>query len=209
MKLFLLTCTIFAGVFEVQGSVMINELMAGSSDRRLSWSTNGAPYLGSGAAWMTPGYSADAWTSGNLPAGYGFSGLATDLTRTMKSSAPSLYLRKQFTATSAQATGTNPLVLQVEYNDGFVAYLNGREVARANCGPTNYFMYASQPAFNVSTASGVVQFSIGPASRWLVPGQNLLAIQAHNAEEPSTVSDPGHITQHIPTGEFKINGGLS
>src|SRR5664280_1602605 len=123
MKLFLLTCTIFAGVFEVQGSVMINELMAGSSDRRLSWSTNGAPYLGSGAAWMTPGYSADAWTSGNLPAGYGFSGLATDLTRTMKASAPSLYLRKQFTATSAQATGTNPLVLQVEYNDGFVACL--------------------------------------------------------------------------------------
>jgi hypothetical protein len=91
----------------------------------------------------------------------------------------------------------------------FVAYLNGREVARANCGPTNHFIYASQPAFNVSTATGlVVQLTLGPVNALLTPGRNVLAIQAHNAEQPSSVSNPGLITLHLPTPEFKINAGL-
>lgn len=196
-------------LFGAHASVVLNEIMAGSSDRRVTWSSNDVAQLGTGLAWMTTNYAAGAWSSGSLPAGYGFTGLATDLTTTMKNKAPSLYLRKQFPATADQAAATNALVLQVDYNDGFVAYLNGQEVARANCGPTNHFMYACQPAYNVNTASGTVQFSIGPASRWLVSGQNLLAIQAHNAEQPSTASNPGQILQHTPTPEFKINAGLS
>jgi hypothetical protein len=183
--------------------------MAGSSDRRLVWSTNDTAQIGSGITWLTPVFPAAGWSSGNLPAGYGFTGLSTDLRTTMSNQAPSLYLRKQFAATADQAAGTNALILQIDYNDGFVAYLNGHEVARANCGATNHFMYACQPAYNVTTTSGTVQFSIGPASRWLVSGQNLLSIQAHNAEQPSTASNPGQILQHTPTPEFKINAGLS
>ncbi len=195
-------------IVTAHGGVAINEFMAASSDRRLFWSNNNVPHLGSGVTWMSPDYSDDTWNLGSLPAGYGSTGLATDLTATMKNQAPSLYLRRNFTITAAQAATANTLVLQVEYNDGFVAYLNGREVARANCGPNNHFIYASQPAYNVSTVSNAVQFSIGPASNWLVAGQNVLAIQAHNAEKPSTVSIPEQITQHILTDEFKINAGL-
>jgi hypothetical protein len=196
-------CALF---FSAQGGVVINEFMAGSSDRRLSWSTNDVAHLGSGVPWQAPDYVDSAWSTGNLPAGYGFTGMSTDLTGTMLNQAPSLYLRKEFQVTPEQAAATNELDLPVDCNDGFVAYINGREVARANCGPTNQFIYASQAAYNVSTGSK--QYYLGPASQWLVPGRNILAIQAHNAEQPSTVLVPEQITQHIPTPEFKINAGL-
>src|SRR2546425_5626638 len=188
--------------------VLINELMAAPSERQLSWSSNGVPYLGSGIAWMEAEFAASGWRSGNLPAGYGFSGLATDLTTTMKDKAPSLYLRKDFNRTPEQAAVPDTLLLTVEYNDGFVAYLNGREVARANCGASNRFMFASQPAFNVSTASGPVEISLGSANALLLPGRNVLAIQARNGEQPSTPSQSDLITRHIPTPEFRINAGL-
>ena len=68
----------------------------------------------------------------------------------MSNQAPSLYLRKEFQVTAEQASSTNQLILPMNCNDGFVAYINGREVARANCGPTNHFMFACQPAYNVS-----------------------------------------------------------
>ena len=93
-------------------------------------------------------------------------------------------------------------------NDGFVAYLNGREAARANCGPTNHSMFASQPAYNVSATTNVVPFAVGPANAWLVSGSNVLAIQAHNAEQPSTTNWPEQITTCTPTPEFRINAGL-
>ncbi len=193
-----------------QGAVIINEFMAGASDRRLSWPTSEFAQLGSGVAWNSLDFADGSWSTGNLPAGYGFSGLSTDLTGTMLNQAPSVYLRKEFQVTAEKASSYFQLVLQIECNDGFVAYLNGHEIARANCGPVNHFIYASQPAYNVMPSYyGSVQYYLGPASRWLVPGRNILSVQAHNAEQPSTYSAPEKITEHIPTPEFKINAGLT
>ncbi len=203
---FLYSLITFGLLLQAQAGVVINEFMAGSSDRRLSWSTNDVPHLGSGLSWTAPEYEDSSWNTGNLPAGYGFSGLSTDLTTSMSHQAPSLYLRKEFQVTAGQAASTNQLNLPVQFNDGFVAYINGHEVVRANCGPTNHFMYASQPAYNAAMGLGI--FNLGPASHWLVPGRNIIAIQAHNAEQPSTVSVPEQITQHVPTPEFKISAGL-
>src|SRR5215468_7767505 len=107
-----------------RGAVVINEFMAAPSERQLSWSTNGIPRLGSGIAWMEPGFLEQGWSTGTLPAGYGFSGLNTDLGAVMAGQAPSLYLRKEFLITPEQAALSNPLALIVDYNDGFVAYLN-------------------------------------------------------------------------------------
>ncbi len=209
MKRFVLVFASGILLFGVRASVVINEFMAGTSERRLSWSTNDVARIGSGLVWNQPEFPGSAWSTGNLPAGYGFGGLGTDLTATMKSTTPSLYLRKEFQVTAEQASSTNQLNLPIDCNDGFVAYLNNCEVARANCGPTNHFMYALQPAYNVATSSVAISYNLGPASRWLVPGRNVLAIQAHNAEQPSTVSVPEQITKHLPTPEFKINAGLA
>jgi len=196
-------------LFSTSASVVINEFMAGASDRRLSWSTNDVARIGSGVVWNQPEFADSAWNTGNLPAGYNFAGLATDLTGSMANQAPSLYLRKEFQAAADLASATNQLTLSMDCNDGFVAYLNGREVARANAGPTNHFLYACQPAYNVNTNTSVIAYNLGTAMRWLVAGRNVLAIQAHNAELPSTLAIPEQITQHTPTPEFKVNAGLT
>jgi hypothetical protein len=153
-------------------------------------------------------FDASSWTNGLLPAGYGFSDVATDLTDEMTNKAPSLYVRKTFDVTADQAASMASLELLIQYNDGFVAYLNGREVARANCGPTNHYVFFDEPACNVSTTEDLVVIPLGAASSWLVPGSNVIAIQAHNAEQPSTVDVPSEITRHEPTPEFRLNAGL-
>ena len=96
-----------------QPEVLINELMATTSEQRLSWDAGGVPRLGSGPQWVEWGFDVTGWTSAFLPAGYGFTGLASDLTSRMKGLAPSLYLRKEFPATAGQAASTNALVLSV------------------------------------------------------------------------------------------------
>lgn len=191
-----------AVVHTAAAGVWINEFMAAASDRRISWNTNGAPRLGSGVQWMEPQFVPTDWVSGALPAGYGFSGSATDLQSAMKDKAYALYLRKEFSVAPDPADNTNRLVLSVQFNDGFIAYLNGKEIARANCGPTNHFMFASQPAYNVNTSTGLLEYAVGTASQRLLPGVNVLAIQAHNADKPDQISS------HIPTTEFRINAGL-
>jgi hypothetical protein len=192
----------------LHSDVLINEFVAASSERRLSWNGSGAGRVGSGYSWTELEFDAASWSNGLLPAGYAIAGLSTDLTSQMKGKTPSLYLRKEFQATSEQSTSSGALVLSMQYNDGFVAYLNGREVARANCGPTNHFVFAAEPACNVSTTSNVVEFALGTAAGRLVSGRNILALQAHNAEQPSTASDQGRILQHLPTPEFRVNAAL-
>ena len=190
------------------GAVVLNEIFTSPSERQLTWNSNGVPKLGSGTVWYEEDFQDLKWASGNLPAGYGFGGLGTDLTSVMRNKTPSLYIRKEFHLSDVQAALTDPLTLSVDYNDGFIAFLNGKEIARANMGATNRFVYASQPAYNVSTSATFAVFTVGPANLFVRPGRNVLSIQAANAEQPSTASIPEHIVKHLPTPEFKINAAL-
>jgi len=106
-------------------AVIINEFVAAASERQLTRDATGAARVGTGLYWHAPGFNANSWSNGLLPAGYAFAGLATELSAAMTNKTPSLYLRKEFTVTSVQAALSNRLVLQAQYNDGFVAYLNG------------------------------------------------------------------------------------
>ena len=74
--------------------------------------------------------------------------------------------------------------LEIAYDDGFVAYLNGQEIARAN-------MPAGQPAFDtLATASidaGAPLFINLDGFRNLMNvGDNVLAIEVHNADISSS-----------------------
>jgi hypothetical protein len=72
------------------------------------------------------GFDDSAWLSGPSGFGYGDSDDATVLTAGFST----LYVRKVFNVTDPSAvTG---LKLTVDYDDAFVAYLNGVEVARSN-----------------------------------------------------------------------------
>ena len=184
------------------GIVLLNEVCAAPSHRVLRFDEDGHPRLGMGLPWIDPAFDDEAWASGFLPAGYGLSGLSTDLGLAMAGTTPSLYLRKVFTVSTAQAGSSGPLTLEVEFNDGFIAFLNGVEVARANMGPPQHFVYAAQPAYNARPSGSVVSFELGEASEFLVSGENVLAIQAHNA-----VVDPAGNRFDL-TSSFKIDVGL-
>ena len=172
--------------------VVINEVSYASSDRVLQYAADGTPSLGYAPRWPAATFIDTPWLSGNLPAGWG-STVNTNTQAAMQNKTPSLYLRKTFTVTGAQATSTQPLVLQVDYDDGFAAYLNGVEVARYNCGGAKHFMYAGQTAYNVVTTSGVTEVTLGAANTLLLTGANVLAIEVRNKDLSSN---------------FRINAGL-
>jgi hypothetical protein len=78
--------------------------------------------------WTQPEYSDSTWLPGATSVGYGDGDDATVLTD-MQNNYVSVYLRRAFTITDP-ATLDN-LFLTAAYDDGFVAYLNGTEVARS------------------------------------------------------------------------------
>ena len=180
------------------GQVIVNEVSSASNERLLQWTASGAPRLGSGIPWNASNFPETGWLSGALPAGWG-SAVSTNLQTAMQNKTPSLYLRKSFTVSAAQAASVNPVVLQVDYDDGFVAYLNGVEVARYNCGAAGQFLYAAQTAYNVATpsntavSSGVIEVTLGNASALLLTGTNVLSIEARNYNMSSN---------------FRINAGV-
>lgn len=138
--------------------------------------------LGCGTPWWELAYDDAAWQDGPGGFGYGDSDDATDLEASLEGITPSLYLRKRFSASSAQAATMDSLILEIDYDDGFIAYLNGKEIARRNMGPTGMFGYHDQFAFNEHEAGTAELIDLGAATDCLVDGDNILAIQVHNKE---------------------------
>jgi hypothetical protein len=175
--------------------VVLNELNAGSSERLLKWDASGVPRLGTGIKWFESAFSDSQWSAAIGPFGFGnvtnpSIPIATGLEPSVRYLTPTVYYRKSFSVISSDATRTDAVQLIVEYNDGFVAYLNGVEVARRNAGPVNKFIYHDQPAYNRESFSGTAPIpattlsetiSIGAANTRLVAGNNVLAIHHLNA----------------------------
>lgn len=165
----------------VFAQVRINELSAGRSDRLLNWQ-NGVARIGSGPTWYQSAYADDYWSSGPGGFGYGDGDDATVLNTDMQGVTPSLYLRKVFTVSGADAGRNDALELIIDYDDGFVAYLNGKEIARKNLGAPGAFVYRDQVAYNAHEAGTPEILTLGIASDLLVTGENLFAIQVHNED---------------------------
>ena len=99
----------------------------------------------------------------------------------------SIYVRLPFTVPAGQTFAT--LKLRMKYDDGFVAYLNGTEVARSHAGGT-----AGTPlAFNAagtdhpdSQATVYEDFDISAFANLVVAGNNVLAIQGLNSSSTSS-----------------------
>ena len=140
--------------------------------------------------WNTLDFDDGEWLVGATGIGYGDADDATVLTD-MQNSYASVYCRRLFTASS----DIGLLVLSINYDDGFVAYINGTEVARAGLGtpgtPVPNTMLATS-----REANAFANFDIDPSV--LVDGDNVLAIQVHNTTLnssdlsmiPELVADP-------------------
>ncbi|MGQ9591349.1 MAG: hypothetical protein ACUVYA_13775, partial [Planctomycetota bacterium] len=125
------------------------------------------------AGWNGRGFDDSSWPSGPSGFGYGDSDDATVLD--MQNKYVTLYIRKTFTAAEP---GDETLELTIDYDDGFIAYLNGAEVARRQ-------MPAGAPNRSTTAASheaGTPEtIALGKARDLLAPGENVIAIEGHNA----------------------------
>ncbi|MBN1673687.1 MAG: fibronectin type III domain-containing protein [Kiritimatiellae bacterium] len=131
-----------------------------------------------GHAWRVSGFDDSAWASGPAPFGYGDGPYGTTLSG-MQNTYPSVFLRKAFDIRNAALV--NEVRLWALYDDGFVMWLNGEEVARVNM--------PDAPGAPVA-CDGLAVNSIGP-SEWaatltggalpeLRTGANVLAVQVFN-----------------------------
>jgi hypothetical protein len=143
-------------------------------------------------AWTQQQFNDDpnttAWLDG--PSGYGYSNdpseqqfIRTEL-NDMNGRYFSVYARLRFTLTVEQINSFSQFWAEVHYDDDFVLYLNGRRVAASDG------ISGDPPPYNAGRDSGwdapADNVDLTGRMNLLVPGINVLAIQAHNCMNPTT-----------------------
>jgi hypothetical protein len=134
------------------------------------------------ADWNRPGFDDTLWLAGTRCIGYGDGDDTTVIDTT-----PSVYLRIPFTLEDKSLF--KKANLMVDFDDGFIAYLNGNEIARVNLGTWGEFI----PHDRVTDRSHEAYFyrnyfsplcgyylDTDTLSKYLVNGENILAFQVHN-----------------------------
>lgn len=136
------------------------------------------------ANWLELSFNDSAWVEGQGGFGFGDNDDSTIIEQTI-----SVFIRKTFNV--PDSTKLVSAVLNVDYDDGFVAYINGNEVARNNV--TGDF-----PAYNqgasanhealMYTGNAPEGFAINAIDlkNCIRQGDNVIAVQVHNRNATST-----------------------
>ena len=129
-----------------------------------------------------------AWTAGDAGFGYerstGYeSRIETDLESAMFGVTTSALVRIPFTYSGAEIES---LILGMEYDDGFVAYLNGVEIARSANVENDVPGQASLIVGNHEATTTPEEFDVSAFANLLVPGENVLAIHGINVSTDSS-----------------------
>lgn len=137
-----------------------------------------------GSAWTTPEFDASLWKPATNGLGYGTGAIGpeirTDVRSTMLGVNATLYARLPFVV--ANAAEVSRLSLRVRCNDGFVAWLNGREVARLRA-PDELFWNSHATARTPDTESiEFIEFNVSSGLDALLSGTNILALQGLNID---------------------------
>jgi hypothetical protein len=132
-------------------------------------------------AWAQPDFNPTIWATGSTGIGYDDDDDATELTD-MRGNYLSVYCRREFEINPNK--DIDNLIIDVRYDDGYVAYLNGLEVGRSS----SMRNYGSPPAFdresrNHEASNGADTLDLAPYMHLLkkAPEKNVLAFQVHNA----------------------------
>ncbi|MFY0627338.1 MAG: CotH kinase family protein [Reichenbachiella sp.] len=134
------------------------------------------------ASWRSNGFDDSSWLIGPTGIGYGDGD-----DNTVVDNAISVFLRKSFVIENASQI--SDLLLHIDYDDAFIAYINGNEIARGN-------INGDIPAFDTEANewhSAVIYkggspeyFEISNAQEFIVEGQNVMSVQVHNYNATSS-----------------------
>jgi hypothetical protein len=135
-------------------------------------------------------FNDSTWISGTGGVGYERSSgyeqfIDIDLESQMYQGRTSCYIRIPFTVENAD--GLNSMTLKVRYDDGFLAYLNGVEVARRNFTGTPAWNSSADTTHSDAEAVNFEYIDISSYLNTLNSGDNILAI--HGLNESITSSD--------------------
>jgi len=134
--------------------------------------------------WYTPELDESAWQTGPSGFGYGDGDDATELFITL-----SFFIKLRFNVQDVSLVLN--AILDIDYDDAFVAYLNGVEIARDNIGtvgiPPSYDAKADlAKEAKMYSGGSPDRFFIENANELLISGENVLAIQVHNTDISSS-----------------------
>jgi hypothetical protein len=129
--------------------------------------------------WTEFDFVPEGWREGSAGFGYGDDDDATVLAD-MNGKYTTVYARTEF----PEVTDSNAeLGLVINYDDAFIAYLNGKEVLRVGVkegsGPKAEDIESHE-------AEGYVYFPLKDAHKYLRPDENVLAIEGHNTGQSSS-----------------------
>ncbi len=178
-------------------------------------------------SWTEKSFVDSSWSTGTTGVGYDNNPtylplIGLDVKAEMSGINASCYVRVPFVVDNVSELSS--MTLRMKYDDGFVAYINGEEIASANAPPGTLAWNAQATGLHDDTlATTFIDYSI-PFISSIINGTNVLSI--HGLNYPSTSSDAlflpelsasfssGYITNKIayfftPTPGAANNAGIS
>lgn len=127
-------------------------------------------------AWRQAAFDDSMWQTGPAPIGYGEAFVATNLSD-MQGLYTTVYARKPFNVSDPAAFDS--LLLEVQYDDGILVWINGRLAVGENVSST-------EPPHDATAESAIdlsdfVSYPLADAGAYLVEGMNTIAVQVFNA----------------------------
>ncbi len=182
-----------------------------------------SPFIGE---WTAIGFDDTSWTSGTGGVGYennpgdpvNYSSLIdTDVKTEMYNVNTTCYIRIPFTMSAQDLAALTTLSLNIRYDDGFIAYLNGVKVAESLADPSPSWDSTSSGQRDDSLCVNVSSIDISDHIGNLESGDNMLSIHGMNtsadssdflitAELVATKSEVGSVTPtaNIYNGSFNL-----
>lgn len=137
-------------------------------------------------AWCQASFDDSTWASGRAPFGYGDPPFGTPLGDMLQqgdqSGYSTLYLRRRFDVPPGMAI--RGATCRVDYDDGFVLWINGQRVLAANA-PAGFPAHDAVATGN-HEAGAFENFDLGDTGRRLVTGENTVAVQVFNRDLTSS-----------------------
>lgn len=136
-----------------------------------------------GTSWQLPGYNDSSWDSGITGVGYDEATtydalIGLDVEDDMNNTNATVYIRIPFTITNT--TNIVSLQLRMKCDDGFIAYINGEEVASRHSPVSPTYNSNSTAQTLDGTAQDFEDFDLLAFTDELVLGENILAIHGLN-----------------------------
>jgi len=134
-------------------------------------------------AWKEPDFNDLNWETGPSGFGYGDNDDATELLD-MQNNYVTVYIRKEFSVSLLSLDPCAVVELVIDYDDGFIAYLNGGDEIERRHMPDGSATYTTLA--NSHEAGTPVTIPLGTVGALLNDGNNVLAIEGHNTSYGST-----------------------